>query len=97
MLFQKNLHYFNFHFQVNGVKTQCDVCELKQIDSCTEDVPLDCDGGSRTLVAKGTICIHKVCGLLKSAECTIGGRWVGPDLKEVKSIEETKCMYNYNN
>ncbi|XP_060559577.1 sushi, nidogen and EGF-like domain-containing protein 1 [Ruditapes philippinarum] len=77
--------------KVNGVKTHCDVCELKQIDSCTEDVPLDCKGGSRTLVVKGTICIHKVCGLLKPAECTIGGRWVGSDGKEVKSIEETKC------
>jgi hypothetical protein len=78
------------------VKTQCDVCELKQIDSCTEDVSLDCEGESRTLVAKGTICIHKVCGLLKHAECTIGGRWVTPDMKEVKSNLEKKCMYNNN-
>ncbi|XP_060574162.1 uncharacterized protein LOC132731881, partial [Ruditapes philippinarum] len=77
--------------KVNGVKTQCDVCELKQIDSCTEDVPLDCKGGSRTEVAKGTICTHKVCGLYKSSECTIGGRWVGPDGKEVKGNVEKKC------
>ena len=86
------IYIFN-EFQVGAVKTHCDICELDQVDSCTEDVPLNCTDGSRTEVAKGTICIHKVCGVLRHAECTIGGRWVGPGGKEVKDSLEKKCMY----
>ncbi|XP_053408335.1 uncharacterized protein LOC123559761 [Mercenaria mercenaria] len=76
---------------VYGMDTKCDVCVLNPVDSCTENVEIACEKGSNAKVMKGTICIHEVCGVFRHAYCTIGGRWVDQDGKEVRRNVDQEC------